>query len=1044
MLSCYLKNYFTVAAVTFLLLQISYQSPIYAKTQHAPADTLTGKVVDDYGHALQGVKVGVQGTTLTVYTAANGEFNIAAPVKSKLYFHYKGYLDAEKLITDTGAILVKLTPSYLQQPDTVNILYGRTRIDNIVGSISSIYTNQVTTTPSPVYSVALAGRLAGLYTEQYSGWPQADASSLLTFFYISVPSNTGRAPEPTDNKEVNLQLRGPLKPVTIVDGVQRDLFSIDPENIESISVLKDGLSTILLGQRSSNGVLLITTKKARAGSPRVSFTAQTGFQNPLKMPEPLSAYEYAYLYNEARTNEGKTAQYTPEDLQAYKDGSNPYLHPDVNWFKTILRRNAPIRRYNLNVGGGGNFARYHLSLGYLDQDGMFITSPDNTYNTNNKLKRYTISSSVEITPNKNFEVALKFLGRIQDSNEPGSNFSTLLSELYTTPNNAYPVFNPNKSFGGNSIYQTNLYAQTVNSGYFPKYAKDLVVDLELNYKFDRWVPGLYSKIKGNFSVLSSNAAARNRTNEVYRYTLNNNEPTYTRYGQITDPNNEFRLTASAQYVYAQVMAGYNKQFGAHNINASLFADMRSVTLNFELPGTYRNYAGKIDYNYKNKYFAQAAVNRSGYDRFKPGIQFGTFYGGGLGWKISEENFIKEHISWINLLKLRTTFAKTGNANVGYFIWRKGYGSQDSRLYYFGAGLNPAQYDYLSELALTNENATWEKANKFDIGVDLSILNDRLQFTADYYNNKFYDLMQVRGKTSALIGNVYNTENIGINRYTGMEFTATYKNKLNSFHYFVTGNVSFMQSRVLFMDEVIQPNSFNKRTGQPVNAPFGYLADGFFATQEEASSSPTVSGYTAKAGDIRFKDIGGPDTNPDGSPKPDGVINQFDQTFLGSKKPLLFYGVTIGFNYKGFDLTALVQGVGNRVIMTEMNALSVAFLGSGTYTGQAYKQHLNRWTPETASSASYPRLSDAATINNNVPSSFWMHSGNYFRLKNIDVGYTLPISWTSKIKVSSLRIFANGLNLFTDPGYDIYDPEQAQNVFNYPIQKVFNLGVNIKL
>ncbi|MEO6150669.1 MAG: SusC/RagA family TonB-linked outer membrane protein, partial [Mucilaginibacter sp.] len=959
-----------------------------------------------------------------------------------LVISHANYNYNERTVLNFSAVKIRLDESYLKQPDTLNLLYGSALAENFLGAISTVHTRQLTTNPSPIFAAALPGRLAGLYTEQVSGWPPPDGgTTFASAFGVLVPFYTGQIAEPSDNKEFSMVMRGAVAPITIIDGVQRELYAIDPESIESISLLKDGLSTILLGQRSSAGVLLVTTKRGKAGPPKLSFTAQTGFQNAVKLPEPLHSYQYAFLFNEARSNEGRSIIYLPEDILAYKDGSSPYGYPDVNWFNTILRKNAPIRRYNLTFEGGGTFARYNVGLSYLNQQGAFVRSDENIYNTNNELKRYLVTTNIEITPNKNFSVALDFLGRIQQSSEPGVGFGSIFNSLYNTPNLAYPVLNPDGSLGASDAYRNNIYGQAVNSGYFPKYAKDLVIDLELNYKFDDFLKGLYGRAKGNFSLLSSNASSRGRTFKSYYFipTDSLNNGLYTPYGEVTDPSNDFRLTTSAQYVYAQLAIGFKRQFGKHGINTLLFADMRSVTVNFDLPAKYTNYAFKADYDFLNKYLVQGAVTYSGYDRFKPGKQFGFFYAGGLGWKISEERFIKDNFSWINFFKLRATYAKTGNANVGYFIWRRSFGP-GSPGYFFGQA-KPAGNTAIVEGSLINENATWEKANKFNIGIDLGLFADHLQVTAEYYNNRFYDIMQLRGKTSALAGNTFTTENRGIYRFKGTEYTMTYSNHLHNFNYFITGNASIQKTVILFKDEIKQPNDFNARTGQPVNAMFGYLADGFFNSAAEAANSPTIRGYVPKPGDIKYKDIGGPFTNADGSPIPDGVIDQFDETYIGTNKPLIYYGATLGFSFKGFDMSVLLQGVTNRVIYQQPTILVVPF---GAAQGQAYQTAINRWTPETAATATLPRLSDVANLNNYVQSSFWVHSGNYFRLKNIDVGYTFPYKLTSKLKVSSLRIFANGYNLFTDSGYGLIDPEQSQDPYNYPIQKIINLGINIKL
>ncbi len=988
---------------------------------------VSGTVLDDYGHGLKGASVATKNNSASAVSDASGQFQILAAKGDVLYFSYPDFSTREIKVTDSMPLLiVKLVKNNAAVRDRVDVLYETRDKSKVLGSVSTIYAGQITTTPSPNYAYAFAGRLPGLYTQQTRGWTATNSSALvqqdLNGLYYPTAATIG-AKGPNDNTEISLSLRGQA-PVTFVDGVQRDIYTIDPENIESVSVLKDVLSTILLGQRSSRGVILVTTKKPIAGTPHVSLTAQTGIQTPLSLPDPLSAYQYAYLYNEAQSNQGNQQSYTYPDFEAYRNHTDPYGHPDVNWFNTILKDNASISRYSLNVSGGGTSARYAVAIGYFNQQGLFKGS-NADYQTNASIKRYTINSNVDVDITKEFNARLQIFAKVQDGNQPGGTTDGIISSMYSTPNNAYPVSNPNGSFGGTQAFQTNLYGQLTSSGYLQDYTRDILANLELNYKFDRFIKGLYAKAQTNLSVYSANSV--NRTAAVPSFKLSvgaGGDSTYSRYGTIQDQNNAFNLTYSAQFWYLQTTLGYARQWGKSSLDAKLFYDQYQRIFNYDLPETTHDIAATASYDWGKKYFAEAAVNYSGNDRYPPGKQFGWFYAGGLGWNIAEENFIKNNssLTWINNLKLRATYGKTGNDNVGYFSWRESF-QIDQVIPTYPISSTRVSQQVARQTILANPNITWEKANKFNVGADVALFKNHVQFTADYYINRYYDLLQNRGKQPALIGQAYPLENLGINRYTGTELSATYQDNIGDFHFYISGNANFQQSKVLFSDEIVQKYDWNRRTGQPVGMQFGYVTDGFIQTQAEAESSPHVAGYTLQPGDLKLKDLNG-----------DGTINQYDQQPIGEQKPLFFYGATAGISFKGFDASILLQGVANRTYQFD-------YLAFGFGSSQAYTFITGRWTPETANTATYPRLTPGFNNNNDATSTFWQRNGDYFRIKNAEIGYTLPFRFTNHIKISSVRFFANGLNLFTHAAFDRVDPEAYGQV--YPIQKVVNFGVNVK-
>lgn len=996
-----------------------------------------GVVVDEYSQPIKGVTITVKGRANLFNTDSHGQFEIPSADGATLIFSYPEHLVKQLVVKNNTDITVKLDDSFLKNPAQVNVLYGVADKSSVLGSISTIYTNQLTTTPASLYTYALPGQLAGLYTQQTSGFTSFNLGALSSASIIGQNLvNTSSANNgSSDNSEINVTVRG-QNPITVIDGVQREISSIDPEAIASISILKDGLSTILLGINSSRPVILITTKQGQAGKPRITFTAQTGLQQSLGLPTPLPAYQYAYLLNETLTSDGKPALYSAADFAAYRDHSDPYGHPDVNWFKTILKDYSPIQSYKLNVNGGSEVAKYSISLGYFDQGGIFKTADAVPYSTNTDLSRYMINSDVSVQVNKNLNVDLQLFGRIQTTTQPGTSYNSILNAIYSTPNNAYPIYNRNGSFGGSNIagingsYANNLLSQSQFSGYSQNNTNDILANLDLNYNLNSVLKGLTAKLKGNVSYQSITNLTRALQNPSYLY----RDSAYTLLGTTSSQSNIFNTAYTARQSFSQFSLNYNRQFGKNNLTATALYDSKSLASNYDLAAITTDMAGKVNYNYDNKYFAEGAVNRSGNNRYPPGHQNGTFYAGGLGWMMSNESFIKDKLSWINSWKWRGTYARTGqdveNTPSLYYAYSQTFSSSNSGYYYaYGTGYNSSYYQFESTLA--NPFITWQGADKIDFGTDISILNDRFSITADYYHDRYFNVLGYRGNTIALLGTAYPLENIGINLYTGEELTLTYKNHAGNLNYFATGNINIQQSKIIYSDELKTPYSWNARTGLPLGTFYGYTALGFYQTAQDATTSAHIAGYTPQPGDIKYKDLNG-----------DNKIDQYDQSTIGGTKPLIFYGLTLGANYKGFSFSAILQGVANRQINVQNNVIDNFGLDNSNVPQQTYLAATGRWTPETANTATLPRLALSGYNNNNMFSTFYLKSGNYMRLKNAELGYTLPYTFTKKLRISGLKVFVNGENLLTASAFKGEDPEVGP--YNYPVQRVFNAGFSIKL
>ena len=909
---------------------------------------------------------------------------------------------------------------------------------NTLGASSTVYTNDLIKYQSATILTGLQGRLKGLNVSPFRGMQLLRTDANTKSDIVGAIPNVGGGIY-GDNSEFLISARG-QSPVAIVDGVERDLYSIDPEAIESVTIQKDALSNMFLGMRSSRGALIITTKNPDAkGGFHLSLTGKFGISSALKSgPNPLSAYQYAYLLNEALLNDGKSPLYTYDDFEAYRNGTSPYLHPDVNWKDAIMNNSTTSQAYNLNVTGGGRVAQYFVSLGYYSENGLFKTSDANSYNTNFKYNRYLITSKVNINVTDEFKVSMSLMGRIEEGNQPGgisgTGYSDLLSNVWQTPNNAYPVLNPNGTYGGNASYTQNLYAQTTGSGYISSNTRDVVGTINLKYDFDKLVRGLSVGATGNISSQVRNAIVRTKQAQVFQYSITQQgNEAYDKYGDVSSQTNSYRSVSTYQYMYGKMYVDWERQFGMHGVKASLWGDTRTILNNYDLPMILSNIGQKVEYNYDNKYFAQAAVTESYYNRYDNGRRWGTFWAVGLGWDISKEKFMEA--SKIDQLKLRATYGHTGNGidNAGYFSYLKRYNEDGG--FWYSNGTSMSNGGSVSEISpLANTLLTWEKGRKVNVGLDLTLLKNRLTLSADYYNDYYYDILQSRGKSIQLLGIAYPAENIGKTRYYGLETQLSWQDHIGKVNYYISANWSMEQNKRLFMDEQYVPYDYLKMTGQPTGAIYGLVATGFLTAKDIADGYPVMNGFNnIQAGDVKYKDMNG-----------DGEINEFDRTVIGGDKPTCYFGIDLGFEWKGLEVTAFIQGAYNRDLYNSDRTLLEGFQVIGQSYGQAYTNLLNRWTPETAETATYPRLTAGGNMynyGNNWNSSLFVQNGNYIRLKNATVSYKLPENFCRNyLGGLRVKIFVQGQNLLTWSRTRLQDPEVTFT--SYPLQRTITTGINL--
>lgn len=878
-----------------------------------------------------------------------------------------------------------------------------------ISSAATIYAADIRSTPVRDITNIMSGRLPGLYTLQLSGQSGADGSD------FSIRSRT---------------------PLIVIDGVVRQFTNFNPDDIKSITVLKDATATAMWGLRGANGVINIVTKDMAESDFDLNFSAQTGIMEPLARPKFLNAYQYGTLYNEAQRNDNPTAtpRYSDSLLTVYRNGSgNSFLSPDVNWYQTVLKNRTRLSRYSADMGGYGSGYHYHASLEHYRQSGNFITDAANAYNTTNSYKRYNVRLNAAVNFNKNISMSLNLFGSLVNAAEPGVSVSTLMSAIYSTPPLAYAIRNPDGSYAGSSTWQNNIYASTVKSGYRLNNERTINEDVRVNYNFQNLVPGLWASAMLSVNNYYYEQINRSKTLAVYQYTpaaTPAGKDTYTKFGSdgIVSNGSYSQKNQYAQ-TYYNCMIGYDKVWSDQQLNilGTFNVDNASYTSLSQLNAMYKTIGLTAAYRYKEKYLAELAATYSGMNFYPPGKQWGFLPALTAGWVISKEPFF--HSGSVDLLKLRSSIGLSAWADPGYYPWLQGY-TINTAVYNIGS--TSASVSGAYETSVANPEATWEKAVKWDAGVELGLFGNQLNIAVDYYRNRHYDQLISPANVSGIFGQSYPSVNTGKVNYYGAELSLDYTGKAGKGKYFVKGNISLANSKVINADEPAYPYSWMYRQGLPVNRTMGYEAIGFYQQGDDFAGLPHTAGYTPQAGDIKYRDLNG-----------DGTINFLDKTALGSAKASVFYGLNLGYTLKGFDISALLQGVQNRnVYVNPVSAVVQEFAGG---FGNVQSFHLQRWTPATAATALYPRLSVGGNQNNTEVSSFWMRNGSYLRLKNIELGYSLPDAVLKSIHVKQVRFFINAYNLVTWSKVKSLniDPESGTNSL-FANQRVINGGISVKL
>lgn len=826
----------------------------------------------------------------------------------------------------------------------------------------------------------------------------------------------------------------------VVDGFVTKWYNLIPEEIESISVLKDAAALALYGIDAANGVLYIKTKRGeKRDKSRISFNARFSLQRPSILPEYVSNGEYASLYNEAMLQDGKDISSGPFGneyaVRYYQDGTYPYLFADVDWVDEITKKQGFASDYTFSVNGGNNQAAYHVVLGYMNVQGLYDnTDGKNTSNWN--LNRYSVRTNLDmkITDYLRSEVSLR--ATVDDRQYPNMTESSLWKNMgLFIP---YAVRTESGDWGGSQNYPENPAASVLGKGYRSDNDRTIDANVKLIGDLGALTEGLeaFGQV-----VLSNNYLSSYNKTRDYSYTEYVTEldrfgfVDYTTVKRGTDDNNfVIKQPSGSQWNRYNVLGGltYDRVFHSlHRVHASaLYRQELYRTQGKDMAWTRMGMAGRLNYRYDDKYIAEFAYSFMGSGEYAPGKRFGFFPTISGAWILSKEPFLKDN-TMVDFLKLSASYGLIGNNNMGggsRFTYKQYYiGTGDP--YYLGNGLGTTVWPK-KQGSLANPQVTWEKATKFNIALAGSLFR-QFDFNIEYFRDHRTDIFVAPASyMSALIGAEYYNRNVGVAKNQGMELELTYHNRTGDWGYFATGRLSYSKNEVVDMKESPKPYDYLYRKGSVIDQPFVLEAIGYFKDEADIANSPLQMFGSVQPGDVKYKDQNG-----------DRIIDDNDKVPIGNPSyPALYYGLNLGVDYKGFDLSVFFQGVGQR---------TVSLLGSGFMTpfvGGGVKPHPELadgyWTPERGDAARFPRLTTEANNNNYQPSTLWQIDGSYFRIKNIELGYTIPAGTIPF--VSGLRVYANAVNLLTVSELGKYnlDPEVA-SPYRYPIMKSVNVGLSVQ-
>ncbi|MCS3554195.1 MULTISPECIES: TonB-dependent receptor [unclassified Sphingobacterium] len=1007
---------------------------------------IIGSITDSLGNPIVGASVQVKNQPkIGTATDQNGKYLIEVPSGATLIFKSIGFVTKEITNVTSNRLDVVMIEDRLGLEEAVVVGFGKQKKESVVSSISSVKGESLRF-PTRSLSNSLAGQVSGLIAIQRKGEPGYDNSE----FWIRGVST----------------FAGGRSPLVLVDGVPRAMNDIEPDEIETFTVLKDAAATAVYGAEGANGVVIITSKRGTVQKPVISFRTEHSIASPTRLPEFVSSSQYLRMYNEALKNDGEAPVFSDELIANYDNNIDPDLYPNVNWLDVMLRDHTASQRYTLNARGGAERAKYFVSGAYFSENGMFVDDPKNRYNNNIGVERFNLRSNIDLAISNTTSVGVDLSGQYLMTNYPGVSTANIFRQMLLTPAYVFPhIYSDGtlstfpKERDGN---MRNPYNQLVNSGYSREYRSSIQSNISLNQKLNFITEGLL--FKTNVSYDYNGNYYFNRAYNPSRYYATGREDngalklerTYFGSEDLADPT----ITSNSdKKIYIESSFNYNRTFGAHTVGGLLLYMQKETQLNNQ-PLVYRKqgYVGRFTYAFDNRYFIEGNFGYTGSEAFADGYRYGFFPAIGAGYHLSNERFFPDFLkNTISSLKLRGSYGRTGNDNTGTdrFLYRPTFTTDASGFNQgitsgggsngLGGGIIEGRFEapYLG----------WEIEDKMNLGIDLSLFNGKINVVADYFNNERFNILLQRRTTLQSSG--YRQSpwmNYGRVNNKGFDASIDAHHKIGDVKISTRGTFTFARNKILEYDELPQPYDWMNVTGTRVGENQVYIAERLY---EESDFDVTLNNegrkqYTIKTGipvstlggnigpgDIMYKDLNN-----------DGVIDNFDvKRGEGDPyNPEIVYGFGLNVEYKGFYMSAFFQGVANTSVILGNNTPEGWFpFYWAVDQGNLRSFTMDRWTEENPSQdVMMPKLHRHRTLasNNYVASTWWMRSGNFLRFKNFEFGYNFNEKFLEKLKIKKTRLYVMGHNLAVWDSIKFWDPETGNESggLSYPMPKSITFGL----
>lgn len=1028
-----------------------------AYSQESGKRRVTGTVIDTNGEPLVGATVQIQNTSVGTITNVDGLYVIDVTDKDILTFSYIGYLSQNLPVKGKDVLNVTLSEDTQMMEDVVVIGYGKEKRAAMVSSVSTIDSKQLAS-PSSNITNNLAGQLAGLISIQRSAEPGRDDAE----FWIRGIST----------------FQGGTSPLVLVDGIPRSISNIDPDEIETFTVLKDAAATAVYGAEGANGVILVTTKRGVVSKPKISFRAEYSIGTPQRVPDFVDSWQYLELANEASYNDGEPPYRYEDEIELYRSGVDPDLYPNTNWMDELLDKTVNNQRYTLNFRGGAENAKYFVSMTYLQQDGVFKDNPmkkygSDLYDSDFGFQRFNLRSNIDLRVSPTTNLAINLAGQYIDKRTANRSPDDVFSFMLHTPSHLFPAI---YSDGTLATYEVigdsnnrNPFNMLYNQGYRTEDATKFQANVSLDQDLKFITPGLSINAKlgfdydNNLSTLRNygpslyHAAGRDADgNLIFTQSLSGSpelkEPEFT-----TDPAKSYRK------IYLEASINYAKTIGRHDVKAMVLFNQKEDQQHKEvLPYRKQSFVGRATYGFANRYFIEANFGLTGSEAFAADHRWGVFPAVGLSYYLSNEPFYPEVLKKaMNGVKIRASVGRAGNdqINGARFLYRATFeeGGYDFVPGFEGsATVNDNVGNGIYDKRFVNNNIHWEIENKRNVGVDLAFLGNKIELTADYFNNLRTDILMQRKTVSATAGfHEAPWENYGKVKNWGFDASLNARHKFGDVLVSARGTFTFARNKIIEYDELPQDYAYQNVTGTRVGERFLYVAERLYTPDDfiETDNDNGTKAYTLKPGlpQVQLNGILGPGDIKYVDMNNDGVINEFDKVRgVGHPyNPEINYGFGFNVEYKGFYLSAFFQGAANTTILLSEGNNTFWPFNWGIEKSNYRTDFLDRWTADDPYNQDVfmPRLHLGYGNNvNREPSTWWLKDGSFLRFKNLEFGYNFPKKWMQKIKFDSARLYLMGHNLCVWDSFKLWDPEMGnRNKGNsYPMSRTFTIGLEISL